>query len=38
MVGDITGMGLLFSEGDIHKRQRRVLSSEYLSRPVPTFC
>lgn len=38
LVGEITGMGLLFSEGDIHKRQRRVLSCEYTLHPVSVLC
>lgn len=32
LVGDLTGLGLLFSEGDVHKRQRRVLSCWSLRR------
>lgn len=34
VLGEITGVGLLFSEGESHKRQRKILTGALVSRPL----
>ncbi|KAI2470825.1 cytochrome P450 [Annulohypoxylon bovei var. microspora] len=41
LVGEITGVGLLFAEGDLHKRERRLLASPFsvpsMRKLLPVF-